>query len=130
MTATNNVVTESRTLSLLSAGSLIALIVLCAAWELWLAPVRQGGSWLALKALLLAWPLPGVLRKNRYTMQWASMFILLFLTEGVVRATSDVGLSRSLAWAEVVLSVVFFFTTILYLRPFKRAAKARANQQT
>ena len=97
MTAPNNVVTESRALALLSAASLIALILLCAAWELWLAPVRPGGSWLALKALLLAWPLPGVLRKNRYTMQWASMFILLFFTEGIVRATSDVGLSRSVA---------------------------------
>ena len=130
MTATDHVVTESRALSLLSAGSLVALIVLCAAWELWLAPVRPGGSWLALKALLLACPLPGVLRRNRYTMQWASMFILLFFTEGIVRATSDVGLSRSLAWGEVVLSVVFFSATILYLRPFKRAAKARASQHT
>ncbi|CAJ0705296.1 DUF2069 domain-containing protein [Ralstonia wenshanensis] len=130
MTPANNVVAESRALALLSAGSLIALIVLCAAWELWLAPVRPGGSWLALKALLLAWPLPGVLRKNRYTMQWASMFILLFFTEGIVRATSDVGLSRSLAWGEVVLSVVFFTATIFYLRPFKRAAKARASQSS
>ncbi|WP_197340690.1 DUF2069 domain-containing protein [Ralstonia solanacearum] len=119
---------HSRALHRLSAGSLIALIALCAAWELWLAPLRPGGSWLALKALLLAWPLPGVLRRNRYTMQWASMFILLFFTEGIVRATSDVGASRALAWAEVVLSLVFFFATIFYLRPFKRAAKARARQ--
>ncbi|WP_024972580.1 DUF2069 domain-containing protein [Ralstonia pickettii] len=130
MTSPNNVVTESRALALLGAASLIALILLCAAWELWLAPVRPGGSWLALKALLLAWPLPGVLRKNRYTMQWASMFILLFFTEGIVRATSDAGLSRSLAWGEVVLSVVFFTATILYLRPFKRAAKARAGHRS
>lgn len=70
----------------------------------------------------------GVLRRNRYTMQWASMFILLFFTEGIVRATSDQGASRALAWAEVVLSLVFFFATIFYLRPFKRAAKARARQ--
>lgn len=129
MTAPDHSVTESRALFLLSAGSLVALIALCTAWELWLAPVRPGGSWLALKALLLAWPLPGVLRRNRYTMQWASMFILLFFTEGIVRATSDTGLSRSLAWGEVVLSVVFFSATIFYLRPFKRAAKARANQR-
>ena len=130
MTSADHPVTESRALFLLSVGSLVALILLCAAWELWLAPVRPGGSWLALKALLLAWPLPGVLRRNRYTMQWASMFILLFFTEGIVRATSDAGLSRSLAWGEVTLSVVFFFATIFYLRPFKRAAKARARQHT
>jgi uncharacterized membrane protein len=29
---------------------------------------------------------------------------------------------------EVALSLVFFFATIFYLRPFKRAAKARAKQ--
>ncbi len=130
MMATDHAVVESRALHLLSAGSLIALIALCAAWELWLAPVRPGGSWLALKALLLAWPLLGVLRRNRYTMQWASMFILLFFTEGIVRATSDAGLSRSLAWGEVLLCVVFFVATIFYLRPFKHAAKARAKQNT
>ncbi|MFP3889544.1 DUF2069 domain-containing protein [uncultured Ralstonia sp.] len=128
MTSIDAPVPHSRALHLLSAGSLIALIALCAAWELWLAPLRPGGSWLALKALLLAWPLPGVLRRNRYTMQWASMFILLFFTEGIVRATSDASLSRSLAWVEVALSLVFFFATIFYLRPFKRAAKARAKQ--
>lgn len=130
MTLADHPVVESRALYVLSVCSLVTLIVLCAAWELWLAPVRPGGSWLALKALLLAWPLRGVLRKNRYTMQWASMFILLFFTEGIVRATSDAGLSRSLAWVEVVLSVTFFFATIFYLRPFKRAAKARAKQST
>ena len=130
MTLADQPVVESRALHVLSVCSLIALIVLCAAWELWLAPVRPGGSWLALKALLLAWPLPGVLRKNRYTMQWASMFILLLFTEGIVRAASDAGLSRSLAWVEVVLSVTFFFATIFYLRPFKRAAKARAKEST
>lgn len=128
MTSIDAPVPHSRALHLLSAGSLIALIALCAAWELWLAPLRPGGSWLALKALLLAWPLPGVLRRNRYTMQWASMFILLFFTEGIVRATSDASLTRSLAWVEVALSLVFFFATIFYLRPFKRAAKARAKQ--
>ena len=130
MTLADQPVVESRALHVLSVCSLIALIVLCAAWELSPAPVRPGGSWLALKALLLAWPLPGVLRKNRYTMQWASMFILLLFTEGIVRATSDAGLSRSLAWVEVVLSVTFFFATIFYLRPFKRAAKARAKEST
>ncbi|MGM3276670.1 DUF2069 domain-containing protein [Ralstonia sp. 24A2] len=130
MTLADHPVVESRALYVLSVCSLVTLIVLCAAWELWLAPVRPGGSWLALKALLLAWPLPGVLRRNRYTMQWASMFILLFFTEGIVRATSDAGLSRSLAWVEVVLSVTFFFATIFYLRPFKRAAKAHAKQNT
>ncbi|MDM8356976.1 DUF2069 domain-containing protein [Pandoraea communis] len=110
----------------LSIASLLALIALSVAWELWLAPLRPGGSWLVLKALLLLLPLRGVLRGNLYTLQWSSMFILLFLAEGVVRGMTDTGPSASLAWIETALSAVFFFSTIFYLRPFKRAAKARA----
>src|SRR4051794_1984022 len=34
-----------------AVGSLLALIVLGLAWELWLAPLRPGGSWLVLKVL-------------------------------------------------------------------------------
>lgn len=116
----------ARGLRLASVTSLLALIALSLAWELWLAPLRPGGSWLVLKALLLLLPLRGVLRGNLYTLQWSSMFILLFLAEGVVRGMTDTGASASLAWIETALSVVFFFSTIFYLRPFKRAAKARA----
>ncbi|BDD93827.1 DUF2069 domain-containing protein [Pandoraea sp. XJJ-1] len=116
----------ARGLRLISVTSLLALIALSLAWELWLAPLRPGGSWLVLKALLLLLPLRGVLRGNLYTLQWSSMFILLFLAEGVVRGMTDTGASASLAWIETALSVVFFFSTIFYLRPFKRAAKARA----
>jgi uncharacterized membrane protein len=52
------------------------------------------------------------------------MLILLFFTEGIVRATSDRGPSVLLAWCEVALTLLYFFATILYLRPYKRRAKA------
>ncbi|MBU1689412.1 MAG: DUF2069 domain-containing protein [Gammaproteobacteria bacterium] len=97
-----------------SIASLIALIVLCLVWELWLAPLRPGGSSLVFKVLPLLLPLPGILRGKRYTYQWASMLILLYLTEGVVRAMSDTGMSGTLAGVEIALAVVFFFSTIFY----------------
>ncbi|WP_020202573.1 DUF2069 domain-containing protein [Cupriavidus sp. WS] len=115
---------HSAALYRLSAGSLLALIVLCIAWEWFLAPLRPGGSWLVLKFLPLLLPLRGVLTRNRYTMQWSSMLILLFFTEGIVRATSDRPPSSALAWLEVALTLLFFFATILYLRPYKRRARA------
>jgi len=40
-----------------SIASLIALIILCLAWELWLAPLRPGGSSLVFKVLPLLLPL-------------------------------------------------------------------------
>ena len=105
-----------KTLQTVSSISLIALIFLCVAWELWLAPIRPGGSWLVLKALPLLLPLMGILKGRRYTYQWASMLVLAYFTEGVVRAWSDTGLSAWLAGAEVVLSVVFYFTVIFYAK--------------
>lgn len=109
-----------RVAQTIATASLIALIFLCVAWELWLAPVRAGGSALTLKALPLLLPLFGVLRGKRYTYQWASMLILAYFTEGVVRAWSERGAGQALALAEIVLSLVFFTAAICYAR-FTRA---------
>ena len=111
-----------------STASLLLLILLCVLWELVLAPLRPGGSWMVIKALPLLAPLPGTLRRNIYTMQWASMMILLYFTEGVVRAWSERGMSQLLASLEILLSTVFFFCAIFFLRPYKRAAKQMASE--
>ena len=100
----------------LAVGSLLALIALCLAWELWLAPLRPGGSALAFKALPLLAPLFGMLRGRRYTFQWAWILGLAYFTEGVVRAWSERGMSQSLAIAEIALSLLFFVATVLYAR--------------
>ena len=105
------------------------LMALLLAWELWLAPLRPGGSWLVLKVVPLLLPLRGVLKRDLYTMQWSSMFIFLYFTEGVVRASSDSGASVPYACAEVVLSVSFFLCVIFYVRPYKRAFKANLKAQ-
>lgn len=105
-----------KTLQLSASASLIALIFLCLAWELWLAPMRPGGSWLVLKTLPLLLPLMGILKGRRYTYQWASMLVLAYFSEGVMRAWSETGVSAQLALAEIVLSVVFFSATIYYAR--------------
>lgn len=111
-----------------AAASLIALILLCIAWESLLAPVRPGSAWLALKTLPLLLPLRGVLKRDLYTMQWSSMLILLYLAEGIVRGMSDSGFSAILGWTETALVLSFFICTVSYLRPYKKAAKARTNK--
>jgi uncharacterized membrane protein len=96
--------------------SLISLILLALAWETVLAPLKPGGSLLMLKAVPLLVPVFGILRGKRYTYQWSSMFILIYFTEGVLRAWSDDGLSAQLALIEVILSVTFFSCAIFYAR--------------
>ncbi|NOT18156.1 MAG: DUF2069 domain-containing protein [Sulfuriferula sp.] len=105
----------------LSIVSLIALIFLSVAWEGWLAPLTPGGSALIFKVIPLMIPLFGILRGKRYTYQWSSMMILIYFTEGAVRAWSDHGLSQILAMIEVALTVTFFTATIYYARATGRA---------
>ena len=99
-----------------ASAALAALIALCLAWELWLAPLRPGGSLVALKALPLCFSIPGVLAGRRYTYQWSSLLILAWFAEGVMRAWAERGVSQQLAAAEILLSLVFFAAAILYAR--------------
>lgn len=101
--------------------SLIALILLSLAWEGFLAPIKPEGSKLILKAVPLLLPLFGILKGRRYTYQWSCMFILIYFTEGAVRAWADHGLSAKLAMLEVFLSVVYFACAIFYARLTRQA---------
>ena len=106
-------------LRVVAAAALLALIVLCVAWEIWLAPLKPGGTLLALKALPLALPLSGILKGQRYTYQWSSMLILAYFAEGATRAWSE---SSVLAVAELVLSLIFFAAAVSYARMTRAAA--------
>lgn len=110
----------------LAVGSLLGLIVLGLAWELWLAPLREGGSWWALKVLPLALPLAGLLKNRMYTYRWVSLVVWLYFTEGAVRATSESGLSALLALGQVLLCVTLFVACALHVRTRLRAAGREA----
>ncbi len=106
-----------------AVASLLALMLLCLTWELWLAPLRPGGSWLALKALPLCLPLAGLLKRRMYTYRWVSLGVWLYFTEGVVRAWSDSAPSRWLALIEIALCLSLFVACTLHIRWRQRAAK-------
>ncbi|WP_018411794.1 DUF2069 domain-containing protein [Methyloversatilis thermotolerans] len=107
---------NARHFNLLASSSLIALILLGLAWELWLAPLRPGGSWLVLKILPLLAALFGILRGKRYTHQWMSLLSMAYFTEGIVRATSDTGLSAQIAALYTLLSVLLFIGCTFYAK--------------
>ena len=111
----------------LAVASLMALMLLCLAWELWLAPLRPGGSWIALKALPLALPLAGLLKRRMYTYRWVSLLVWLYFTEGVVRAWSDPAPGNWLAGAEIALCLLLFTACALHVRLRQRAARARPS---
>jgi len=105
-------------------GSVLALIALGLAWELWLAPT--GNRTLALKVLPLLLPLLGLWRNRMYTYRWVSLMVWLYFTEGVVRATSDRGAGVPLAIVEVVLCLLLFAACAAHVRWRLRAAKEMA----
>jgi uncharacterized membrane protein len=121
MNGTTTVVERTRAVAV---ASLLALIVLGLAWELRLAPT--GSGLLALKVVPLAVPLVGLLKKRLYTYRWLSLLVWLYFTEGVVRATSDRGLSAVLAAVEVALCLVLFVACAVHVRERLRNAAAAA----
>lgn len=115
--------------------SLFSLIILILVWELILTPIVANSWWSVLvasiKVLPLLIPIKGLWNKKIYTMQWLSMLILFYFIEGVVRSMSDINtLSRALAGGEIALSVILFFSAIMYVRPFKKSAKAAKLAQS
>jgi uncharacterized membrane protein len=99
-----------------AAASLFGLILLGVLWEMVLAPIRPGGSLLALKVLPLILPLAGVMKNRMYTYRWLSLLLWLYFTEGVVRAWSDKPPSNYLAMIEVVLCLVLFVACSLHVK--------------
>jgi uncharacterized membrane protein len=112
----------------LAVGSVLGLILLSLCWELFLAPLRPGGSWLALKALPLCFPLAGLLKNRMYTYRWVSLMVWLYFTEGVVRAYSDRAPSNYLAMLEVVLCLLLFVACAMHVKlRFRNAARAATS---
>lgn len=101
----------------------LALIVLCLAWELWLAPTGRGT--LAIKVLPLLPALPGLLRMRMYTYRWLSLVVWLYATEGLVRVGSEQGIGQWLALGEVLLSIALFVACAAHIRwRLKRGAQS------
>jgi uncharacterized membrane protein len=122
------VVQSTRAVAL---AGLLALIVLCVGWELWWAPTGSGT--LALKVLPLLPCVAGLLRHRMYTFRWLSLLLWLYFMEGVVRATTESGVSQLLAVGEIVLSLGLFVSSTFYIRwrlrhPLPDAA-AQASEQ-
>jgi uncharacterized membrane protein len=90
-------------------------------WELLLAPLRPGGSWLALKALPLAVVWPALARGSRRSREICAFLLLGYVAEGVVRALTESGRHALVAWVAAVLATAAFAALLLSLRSPPRA---------
>jgi uncharacterized membrane protein len=99
------------------------LVLLELLWELWLAPLRPGGSWLALKALPLALLWPGVARGALKPRQYLAFALLPYVAEGVVRAVTEAGRHALVAGTATALAAVAFTALVLSFRAERRAPR-------
>jgi uncharacterized membrane protein len=104
-------VQRARTLAF---ASLIGLLVVGLAWELWLAPTGSG-TW-AVKVLPLLLCIGGLMRHRLYTFRWLSLLVWLYFLEAIVRAMTEGGWSQAMALLQLVLSLVLFGACSLYVR--------------
>jgi uncharacterized membrane protein len=102
---------QQRAVALVGAAALYAAL-----WELWLAPLRPGGSWLALKALPLACLWLPLARGNRRARQAASLVLPLYAGEGIVRALTE---SSRHAYAATVGTVLALAALVAILQSFR-----------
>jgi uncharacterized membrane protein len=91
-----------------AVASLLGLIVLCLAWELWL-PERP--SLWVLKVLPLCVPVAGLLKRRMYTYRWVSLLVWPYFMEGIVRWSEGLP-----AMLEVALTIALFAACALHVR--------------
>lgn len=119
---------EKNPYQLLAFAAFVDLFILCVCWEWFISPLRPGGSWLILKGIPLLFAIPGIWKGKVYTMQWATMLILLYITEGLVRIL-ETGANFWLAALETLLATLGFVCLLIYLKPIKARAKALKKEQ-
>ena len=100
-------------------AGLFALALLALLWEWVLAPLRPGGSWLALKALPLALLVPAVSRGTRRALQWLSLLLPFYFAEGVVRGWSESGRHALVAWAAAGIAAATFVALLAWMRSLR-----------
>ena len=77
-------------------------------WETVVAPLKPGGSLVALKCVPLALCIPGLLRDTRRARQWLSLLLPWYFAEALVRALTGHGRASAAAIVAVVLVGVAF----------------------
>jgi len=107
---------RATTAARIATSGLVGLAVLTLLWETALAPLRSGGTLLALKALPLAALLPGTLRGHRRARQVAALVLPWYVAEGLVRAMTEQGRHALVAALAAALAAVTFAALLAWLR--------------
>lgn len=99
-----------------AVAAIVALTLAELLWEIVLAPLRPGGSWLALKALPLALLCAGLARGSLQARKAAALILPLYFGEAILRAVSEGGRHRLVAAMAAALALAAFATLLMSFR--------------
>ena len=105
--------------------SVILMILYGFIWEIKLYPIRDG-SLLWLKVLPLIPLLPGLFQGRLRSLQWLTLIIWFFITEAIVRVTSDP--TENFVWSSVWLGLSVS-TLILAMAAVRRMKVSKRHEQ-
>jgi len=91
-------------------------------WESVVAPLRPGGSLLALKCVPLALCVPGLMRDTRRARQWLVLLLPWYFAEALVRALTEHGRASMAAIVGATLVTVAFAALLATFSVERRAA--------
>ena len=94
----------------------VALLLFEALWELALAPINPHGSWLALKALPLAWLIRGVARGRRRARQWLALLLPFYIGEALMRTVAEPGRHALVAAVACAIATLAFVALLAWFR--------------
>ena len=106
----------------IAVSALVALVLLLVLWETVLAPLGPGSGWLALKALPLAFLLPGVMRGDRRARQGLALLLPFYVAEGAARAVAEHGRHALVAGVAAAVAATAFGALLAWFRS-ERAAR-------
>ena len=95
-------------------------------WEIVVAPLRPGGSLLALKAIPLALCVPALMRDSRRARQWLALLLPWYFAEALVRALTGQGRAMLAAIVAAVLLATAFLALLATFR-IERAGTAHTT---
>ena len=104
----------------LAVALVAALALFEVLWEIRLAPLRAGGSWIALKAVPLVLLWVPLLRGARKARQAASLLLPFYAAEALVRALTETGRHALVAAFAAVLAVAGLSAVLMSFRGEKR----------
>jgi len=105
--------------------SVILMILFGFLWEIKLYPLRDG-SLLWLKVLPLIPLLPGLIQGRLRSLQWLTLIIWFFITEAIVRVTSDP--AENFIWSFIWLGLAVL-TLISAMAAVRRIRITRLHEQ-